>query len=238
MSLLVLLGTGLVSLLRNGISIWDTAESRGVAYDRARAVLERVADDLRSAVARAGPTAGHSWVRFVCDLGPEGKQRLRFVRTIAGEAADPFFREGGKLLTSRGGEVYDGLGGAPERDAGYLAAPAGLMEVLYTLDPRPGAKRLWRGVRSPIGGPGSLFVDENLEADGKASRLEEVAVPVSDDVLFLGFRFWTWGTNTWKPVSTKLPLPRDRPPPASVGWRSADRRMPVIPFIPVGSLTV
>src|SRR2546428_12365180 len=47
MSLLVPLGGGLGTLLRQSISIWSTAENRGRVYEEARAGLDPLADDLR-----------------------------------------------------------------------------------------------------------------------------------------------------------------------------------------------
>jgi hypothetical protein len=41
------------------------------------------------------------------------------------------------------------------------------MEVFYMLDPRPGNAVVWRGARAPPGGPGSLFVDRNVDEPGE-----------------------------------------------------------------------
>ena len=43
-------------------------------------------------------------------------------------------------------------------------------------DPRPGKFLVWRGTRSPVGGPGSLFVDRNVEGE-----LPEPASPGSTE---------------------------------------------------------
>jgi hypothetical protein len=241
--LLVLMGAGLVSLLSQGVSIWRVSEGRGRAYERARAVLDRVSDDLRSAIGRAVEPEGSSWVRFIADEGPGGRQRLRFARTISGEASDAILREGGKYLATRTPAVVDGVADSSEAEAGLLAAPGGALEVLYMMDPRPGERALWRGYRSPVGGPGSLFVDKNLQepppappsrasiprkpsvppvsgqtspsvtdaaADASAEAaapappppfyMEEFAAPLSAHLLYVGFRFWTPETNTWRDV--------------------------------------
>jgi prepilin-type N-terminal cleavage/methylation domain-containing protein len=171
MSLLVLLGGGLVTLLRESIATWNTAENRGKLYEEARAVLDRVADDLRSTVIRSHAAGDDSWVEFLSDLGPGGKQRLRFVRATSGETADSVLRKGGTYLSTRAPAAYDGREDTREADEGFLAAPGGLMEVLYAQDPRPGKRWLWRGVRSPVGGPDSLFIDANL-GEERAVRLK------------------------------------------------------------------
>src|SRR2546427_2881434 len=231
MSLLVLLGGGLVTLLRQSISIWSTAENRGRVYEEARAVLDRIADDVRSTVIRSHAAGDDAWVEFLADSGPGGKQRLRFVRAISGETADSILRKGGSYLSIRAPASYDGHEDTQEADEGYLAAPGGLMEVLYAQDPRPEKRWLWRGVRSPVGGPESLFIDRNvdeeraiqLKAETKGARaakkpedaipseplpadevkdfyLGAVAVPISKNVLFLGFSFWSPFTTTWRDV--------------------------------------
>jgi hypothetical protein len=256
--LLVLLGAGLAALLSQSVAIWNRAESRGLAYEKARVILEEIAEDLRSAVVRTSREADQVWIRFLADLGPEGRGRLRFVRTIPGEVAHPILRAGGQYLGVEAPAVYDGEDDAGEAQRGVLAAPAGLLEVFWCADPRPGERRLWRGVRSPIGGGGSLFIDENVEsappaqdsaraARGRSVRapavpaaeaaaggepseravsgaekgagkstakdterfyLEEFAAPVGSGVLFLGFRFWTPATNTWRAAA---PLEKPRP---------------------------
>jgi len=238
MSLLVLLGGGLVTLLNQGISMWHASENRGRIYEQARAVLESIADDLRSTAIRAHGGAGESWIRFVADRDPRGRQRLRFVRSISGETADSLLREGGSYLSTRSPATYDGFGDAAEAGRGLLAAPGGLMEILYVLDPRQGQHRIWRGIRSPVGGPGSLFIDESIEearslsgkeksgpaeGAGDEPRLASVAVPVSEDVFFLGFRFWGPTTNTWKAVPPlRAPRPGEESGPVTDWTRSAE----------------
>lgn len=163
LSLLVVLGAGLAGLLKQAVSIWSTAEKRGRVYEAGRAILERVAEDLRAAAIRGGTAEEGEWVRFIVDEGAGGRQRLRFVRATSGETADSILREGGRALTIRAPAAYDGKDDAGDARSGSLLAPSGLMEVFYTLDPRPGRRLVWRGVRAPIGGPDSLFIDRNVE---------------------------------------------------------------------------
>ncbi|MCZ6792589.1 MAG: hypothetical protein O7J95_03120 [Planctomycetota bacterium] len=216
--ILVILGSGLVALLNQALGLWRRAETRGKVYEQARAVLDTLARDLRSTVIRAHATDGDTSVRFLCDRDPRGRQRLRFVRVISGEASHPVLRLGGRYVSPRAPAVYDGRRDALEAREGRLAAPGGRMEVLYALDPREGERWLWRGVRSPVGGDGSLFDDRRLDGEsaGPGRRrqtrggakesaddppLARVARPVSDGVLFLGFGFWGPTTNTWEPLA-------------------------------------
>ncbi len=110
-------------------------------------------------------------------------------------------REGGRYLLERTPAAYDGIADRAEAEAGLLAAPAGSMEVLYMFDPRPGGTTLWRAVRAPAGGEGSLFVDRNIErSEGDGIPLPELASPAARDLLYVGFRFWGPTTNTWDDV--------------------------------------
>ena len=238
--ILVLLGGGLVALLSQAVFLWHRAETIGQVYDQARAVLDIVASDLRSTVIRSHIADRDVGIRFLCDLDPQGRQRLRFVRTIPGEPQHPILRQGGRYLALRTPAVYDGTTDAREARDGLLGAPGGVMEVLYARDPRPGERWLWRGFRSPIGGNDSLFHDRNLKLSsppvaekvatkktlrrkkksGKRSGAKAaddgggtgtvadpyegvafrgVARPVTDRILFLGYRFWGPTTNTWDP---------------------------------------
>ncbi|MBI4601675.1 MAG: prepilin-type N-terminal cleavage/methylation domain-containing protein [Planctomycetes bacterium] len=179
MGLLVFLGGGLASLLSYGVATWHEAETRGRVYEQARAVLERIAEDLRSACVRSHAAEGDSWVRFLCDADAGGRQRLRLVRAISGEAADPVLREGGRYLSVRTPAAADGRDDAGEASEGLLAAPAGTMEVLYAQDPRPGKRTLWRGFRAPVGGPDSLLIDKNVEEPPAVKSEVRKALPVA-----------------------------------------------------------
>ena len=179
LSLLVILGAGLAGLLKQAVSIWSTAEKRGRVYEAGRAILERTAEDLRAAAMRGGTVEEGGWVRFLADEGAGGRQRLRFVRATSGETADSILREGGRALTIRAPAAYDGKDDAGEARSGALQAPSGLMEVFYTFDPRPGKRLVWRGVRAPIGGPDSLFIDRNVEEGLDAPLATRPAAPAS-----------------------------------------------------------
>lgn len=240
MCLLIVLGGGLATFLGHGVSTWRRAENRGRVHETARALLEGIADDLRSTAIRTGPAAGETWIRFLADTAPGGRQRLRFVRATSGEAADPILREGGRRLSVRTPAVVDGRNDAAEAREGLLTAPGGLMEVLYTMDPRADRRTVWRGTLSPVGGADSLFIDRNIEdgpprppPPGAASRgegvtepadaiqLSRVALPVAEDVLHVGFRFWTPASKTWGPIPPALrPGAEDGSAP-STSWDSA-----------------
>ena len=224
MTLLIVLGGGLVTILRQSVSIWSTAESRGRMYEQARALLDLISADLQSTAIRSHQEDADSWVRFIADRydhpGASGSQRLRFVRTISGEMADSVLREGGRRLSTASPVYYDGTNLPQAAESGLLLAPAGRMEVFYMQDPRPGVTTVWRGVRAPVGGPNSLFVNRNVEPSAESGLgstsvpldtatdgeegifLETFASPIADQVLYLGFRFWTSATNTWRDVPT------------------------------------
>jgi prepilin-type N-terminal cleavage/methylation domain-containing protein len=225
MSILILLGGGLVAVLHQGVTLWRTAENRGRVFEQARVVLDRLASDLRSTVIRSHSGDDNAWIRFVCDFDSLGRQRLRFVRSISGETEDPILREGGRLLNIRAPAAVDGDQDVREAREGLLGAPGGLMEVFYGLDPRPGERRLWRGARTPVGGGDSLFHDRNLEGErgaaaggyeatadaaqpGREAPFAGSVQPATEGVLFLGFGFWGPTTNTWDYAAKPLLEPR------------------------------
>ncbi|MEM7235847.1 MAG: hypothetical protein AAF517_27010 [Planctomycetota bacterium] len=221
--IMVVLGGGLVSLMSQAIRLWNNAERSARIYDQARAVLDIVASDLRSTAVHGTGGSAQSDVRFICDSDLYGNQRLRFVRTISAETADPILRDAGRVLRLGEVETYDGKGDAREAREGRLGAPGGLMEILYALGPSSDSKELWRGFRAPIGGTRSLFQDRviageqrsrGLRAKKRVSKkvlheqaMEEIAAPISRGVLFLGFSFWGPTTTTWDPTVK----PRVRP---------------------------
>jgi len=261
MGILVTLGGGLVSLLGHGVSVWNTAEKRGRVYETARALLERIAEDLRGAAVRRDES--RVLARFLADEDPSGRQRLRFVRATSSESSDPVLRQGGRFLGPRAPALYDGFDDASEGASGTLRPAGGLMEVLYLLDPRPEGRSVWRGVRAPPGGPDSLFIDANVEEEASPSRsaapapaaakkeavpakegaapgktvvlerfyLEDVAAVVADDIIHLGFRFWTQATNTWDDVP---PLDDPRRPDAKSGPSSFWDSTRAVLAIPAG----
>ncbi len=170
MSIMVILGTGLIVLLKQGVTTWHVAEKRAMVYERGRMVLDQVGEDLRSACSDSSAEGAGFWIRFLCDHDRQGRQRLRFTRAISGEMTDPLAREGGSRLELADVGHYDHHGDAAEAAAGRLLAPRGYQEVLYCLDPKAERTFLWRGIRSPIGGAGSLFIDRNIEEEPDATK--------------------------------------------------------------------
>jgi hypothetical protein len=244
--ILVVLGGGLVALLNQGMALWRTAEQSGRLYDQARLVLDQLARDLRSTVVRSRAQDDEVFLRFICDADPRGRQRLRLVRTISGETAHPVLRHAGRRLAVKSPAVYDGRSDAEEASAGLLAPPGGTMEVFYALDPREDASILWRGVRAPIGGAGSLFhqrtIEEGPEAAEEKSRLlgpaadrpgepdpyggvpfRDAARPLTSGVMFLGFSFWGPTTNTWDPLAKPLAAPRAGQRSGPLTWWDSTR---------------
>lgn len=169
MTIMILLGGALVTILKQGIDTWHLAEKRSTIYERARGVLDQVSDDLRSAAGDARAEGAGFWIRFICDADGQGPARLRFVRAIP-ESQDPVAREGGRFLETFGGVTADQHGDAIKVRDGQLLPPAGYQEVLYAMDPDPGAGVLWRGIRMPIGGAGSFFIDRNVDEEPSAAK--------------------------------------------------------------------
>lgn len=169
MTILVILGGALVTILKQGITTWHVAEKRGAIYEKARIVLDQIAEDLRAASGNSQAEGAGFWVRFLCDQDSQGRARLRLTRAIT-ESQEPVAREGGKFVETTAGEHIDLHGDTNKLRSGNLLAPGGYEEVLYAMDPDPGKPVLWRGIRAPIGGAKSLFIDRNIEEEDRRAK--------------------------------------------------------------------
>lgn len=231
MSILLILGGTLAMILRQGLSTWQTGETRRVAYEEGVQVLSQVSDDLRSLFARETGDGG-ARARLLADA-----RWLLLVRTFPGEAEDPLAGVSG--LTVGASSELDRRNDREEAFSGDLRAVAGLEEVAYVYVPRPdyearigrraAAGALFRAVRSPAGGEGSLFEFGPDVADPTlpTSRFGLV----SNRVLFVGVRFWGQYTTTW---DTTVPPSCDARDPsgAFLQWDSTRALLPRDPSLP------
>lgn len=190
LSIFLVLGSMLVLALGSGVDTWRATEDRRILYEQAQMVLEQIENDLANvALPRPGEDE-EVRVRFLADYDANNRARLRFVRTLPGENVVDEFRAAGTAPPDVCTEVLQGHGEPREN----LQPLEGLMEVVYLLDPDPDSNVLYRGVRSPIGGEGSLFRDKNID---EHKEVLERCTPVADGVLYLGYLFWTQYTTTW-----------------------------------------
>ncbi|MHC5036898.1 MAG: PulJ/GspJ family protein [Planctomycetota bacterium] len=218
LSIFLVLGSMLVLALRSGVDTWRATEDRRQVYEQAQLILKQVENDLTNmAIPREGET-GDVVVRLLCDLDANRRYRLRMVRTIKGEDEEANLRNSGTGPPDKYSDVLDGKGDLTQK----LKPLGGVMEVAYVMDPDPTSNVLYRGVRSPIGGSGSLFVDGNI--DDRKEVLERFTA-VSEGVLFLGFRFWTQYTTTWK-LQTTLSDNLDADCGPEMLWDSTRGNMP------------
>jgi len=190
MSIFMVLGSMLVVALRSGVDIWRITEDKRVMYEQAHLILKQIESDLVNVAVPQPGEEGDVRVRFLCDLDANRRYRLRFVRTLKGGMEDGVLRMSGTGPPDTYEDVLDSEGSRDKK----LQPLGGLMEVCYVMDPDPASNIMYRGVRSPVGGEGSLFRDENLNT---RKKIMERCYPVADGVLYLGFRFWTQYTTTW-----------------------------------------
>lgn len=193
LSVFMILGTSLVVFLRTGIDTWRVGEMRRESFERGQAILDTIEDDLRAL--HPDPYHGDGGrvdVALLSDYDANGRQRLRFVRSLAGETRHPITREAGSL--TGGFADYDFENDGFESRAGLLRAPGGLQEIAYVFDPDPERELLWRGLRSPVGGERSLLIDENIYPEEGGVRH---CRPFADGVLYLEYNFWGPNTSTW-----------------------------------------
>lgn len=205
MSIFLILGFALVSLMRGGLDTWRTGEQRREVLSNAATIIEQLTTDMRSMYTNA---KNNPRVRFLADYDPHhGLSRIRFVRAIEGEAHDFLLRESGSLVEAD--KLIDEYHDRAEAFRGELLPTGGLCEVAYVLVPdnSGGAYDLYRAIRSPIGDPGrSVFLDSNVTPSAARSNMRLFA----KNVLYLGMMFWTQYTTCWDPtVPTRMRL-RDR----------------------------
>ena len=229
MGIFVSLGASLMLILRGGLATWRKAEARRQSYDMAQVILRQLREDLTSTLAPEDAPTGNTapvHFRFLCDQDPDtGYQRLFFVRTVQAESQRPLTGLAGTSVLADG--VIDYRGDLAEARLDALRATGGSMEVAWVLGPKG---TLYRGIRTPIGPPASLFAavdayelaelpgealddtgraevseDEAGELDQELGELPEWGAPAllrpyATDVIYLEYRFWTQHTTTWTPT--------------------------------------
>ena len=204
LGIFVMLGSGLVMFLRDGISTWQIGESRREGIERAEAILEPMCADLRSLFTQPdpGPGGGYVDVLLLCDRDANRRSRLRMVSVLDEETRNPISRIAGSL--TGGLADIDYRNDSMEARLGILRAPGGLCEVSYSMGPEQASEVLWRGFKSPIGGEGSLFEDANLapDVDGTPMRSR----PVADGVLYLQWSFWGGDRRHWDRGKPQAPI--------------------------------
>jgi len=212
-SIFTVLGGSLVTILYQTVRAWRTAEARRAAFEEAQGVLATISGDLARVWVTA-PALSQSRVdgRFLCWFDAQGRQRLGFTRTIAGQAWHPVASLGGTRLGGRA--VLDGHDDWAEAQRGDLRATGGIEEVLYAADPAD-PDVLLRAVRAPIGGAQSLLDPDALS---DPAGLRAASQPLSRRVLFLGFELWASQTERWQ--AGAAPQTEPTGPGALFAWDS------------------
>lgn len=222
MSIFSMLGIAIVTLLSRAADFSRAGTSATGTMDALQSFTVAFTDDAAGLSSRTDSETGVPSVRLwsdlvQCDIDGDGKhdaltRRLMFVRAVPNDATDPVTRMAGTTLGAKA--VFDQANDLDESKAGKLRATGGAMEVLWTAVPDStedlALMTLYRGVRSPIGGPGSLFpsrVAADPAARGPADRgpvtpaeVRTVARPVLSNVLYFGVEFWARRTETWDPT--------------------------------------
>jgi type II secretory pathway pseudopilin PulG len=185
----------LVQVLGGGLDLWSSGERTRDDAEQATALLDRLALELRHAVSCDGGD-GEPRVKMYCDfLSADTRgdgtadfraQRLLFVRSLFEEQTMPALRDAG--FKSGGQQPWFG---EARVGTGDLMPTESLVEV--ALVPQPDTRKgyegrlvLWRGLKSPIGGPQSLFARALKDGSGLEGALLE---PLAEDVLYFGVAF-------------------------------------------------
>lgn len=238
MSVLVILGGSLILILRGGLATWRRGEARQTTYAAAQSVLGQLREDL-TAVAPPYDTPpgglGDVDARMLCEVDAAGRPTLFFVRTIKAESEHPITGLAGNTIGAD--SVVDYRDDLDEARASRLRATGGLMEVGWVLG-QDGV--LYRGMKAPVGPPGSLFelggydlappVQAIVEAGERPAQgaapvpgaappgapapaapgVAALLRPFATDVLFLEYRFWHQHCTTWSVDRKPVKFPRER----------------------------
>jgi hypothetical protein len=214
MAIFSVLGIALIALLRQSTAFLEKGQAGSELQDTLEGIDRTLAEDFANVYIRPGAFSPLPDVRFVCDRVPfdvdgDGNvdvwtQRLSFVRSVQGEAADPILRGSGSKAGAMG--VLDGTDDSKEVEENDLRAPGGKEEVTWVLlpgkkDEEPGVMTLCRGVRMPPGGGKSSLlpaepVTEKKKEDSRQgvttrTEIEERLRPVQAGVLYVSYRFWS-----------------------------------------------
>lgn len=209
-AILLVLGTLIMTFLRNAIAISRTGIARGHQYETAQVVLRMAVEDF-SQVEPAPPRVDgdSSAMAFSVRQDCWGRQVIMFTRAF------------GEELTTKGG--YDAGRGSPQ--AGYSSPytgrnvndywmpTGGNVEVVYMFEPLSFGTRLYRAVQSPAGAGGlidevnawinqfpSANMDDFAPSAWWAQRNFDMRFElVAENVLAFNVEMWDEQTRSWDP---------------------------------------
>lgn len=221
MSLFSLLSVGLVTLLSRSTNLLSEGNSGVATLDSLQVFSEIIERDVTTLYTQRDADTGMPDVRLYCDFA-ESKydaeddkavtpiQRLMFVRMIPNEATSPVTRQAGTAVGQAAQAYLDQKDDNIEALEGRLLPTGGQMEVFYTSIPDstddPAVMSLYRGIRAPIGGKGSLLPtrrasDPSATVDVRGPlhlpEVAKVADRVLTGVLYFGVEFWGRKTLSW-----------------------------------------
>lgn len=186
-----LLGLMLVMTLRTAISAWQKGEQSRLVYESARVLTRQLSRDIEAIYPQKMAAEERGDIRFWSDMDGNQRQRLMFVRTLGADERNVMTWSAGAEPVSKGhGDMYTRHDDAKKK----LRPHGGLAEVAYVMDPDPTNFTLWRGLRAPVGFPGTLLDPGSLDS---AAKIQAACHPVSSDVLYLRFHFWGMRTTSW-----------------------------------------
>lgn len=221
MALFSLLSVGLITLLNNTTNLLAQGNSGVATLDALQLFSESFERDAATIYTARDADTGRPDVRMFSDVvsckyddtderAKADVQRLFFVRMIPNEATASLTRQAGSSVGKEATEYLDQENDASEAAEHRLRATGGLMEVLYVAAPSsvddPAVMTLYRAVRAPIGGAGTLLpvrraADPSATVDVRGpvslKEIRAVAEPLLSGVLYFGVQFAGRKTRTW-----------------------------------------
>lgn len=199
-ALFAVLGAMLFQLVTGAMDLWTRGERIREVEERASAVLDLMAEDLRHSWS-GWVGAGEQDARFLLDWRTEGGASaaqpgrhsvvLRFSRLLYEARSLAWLRHAGETPAAEGAASL-----AREEDPRTLRPTGGLAESLYASVWLAGDDLpiLVRRVRTPLGGHGSLLEPDLIQ---QQDRLLTDALLLAERVLYFGVQAWAPSTVAW-----------------------------------------
>ncbi len=199
MSILLVLAGMMFWMVKEVVRQWTTYERQRMIYDRASFALDRMADDIGFIQAGDPPNSTEikSYVIGYYDA-ETGQNQLRMTRSFESGPERAIINSDLHPLQpgadpNAGGGVGPGAGSFTGLRSGNFGPLGGMAMVDYFVEDRV----LYRGVFAPVPGIPPAMTAAGTNEFKKWLR-PAAQIPLSEDVLYLSFDYWSQFTQSWQ----------------------------------------